>query len=309
MRKVQGFGRRIAGAWLAVVVGMLATGTSMAGEPAAYQVGTLKVEQYGNHGRPVILIPGLSSGAWVWKDTVTALEKDHVVYAVTLAGFDGTPAPKGGGNYLAQAESSVIELIRTRKLDKPVLVGHSVGGTLALKIASEQPRLLGAAVSVDGLPVFPMSENMTAAQRTQMAAGMQAKMAAATPAQFQAQQLGYMQKIGVIDPKKAETYARLSARSDAKAVAQYMAEDFALNFRDRMKNADIPVLLVSPYYAADGAASPQPFSEAQKTAYWTSLLGPAPHAKVVSISPARHFVMLDQPEKFQQVLGDFLRSL
>lgn len=307
MRKVQGFGRRIAGAWLAAVVGVLATGASMAGE-AAFQVGTLKVEQHGDHGRPVILIPGLSSGAWVWKGTVAALEKDHVVYAVTLAGFDGTPAPKGG-NYLAQAESSVIELIRTRKLDKPVLVGHSVGGTLALKIASEQPRLLGAAVSVDGLPVFPMSENMTVAQRTQMAAGMQAKMAAATPAQFQAQQLGYMQKIGVIEPKLAETCARLSARSDAKAVAQYMAEDFALNFRDRMKNADIPILLVSPYYAADGAASPQPFSEAQKTAYWTSLLGPAPHAKVVSISPARHFVMLDQPEKFQQVLGDFLRSL
>lgn len=308
MRKVQGFGRRIAGAWLAAVVGVLATGMSMAGEAAVFQVGTLKVEQHGEHGRPVILIPGLSSGAWVWKGTVAALEKDHVVYAVTLAGFDGTPAPKGG-NYLAQAESSVIELIRTRKLDKPVLVGHSVGGTLALKIASEQSRLLGAVVSVDGLPVFPMSENMTAAQRTQMATGMQAKMAAATPAQFQAQQLGYMQKIGVIDPKQAEIYAKLSARSDAKAVAQYMAEDFALNFRDRMKNANVPILLVSPYYAADGAASPQPFSEAQKTAYWTSLLGPAPHAKVVSISPARHFVMLDQPEKFQQVLGDFLRSL
>jgi pimeloyl-ACP methyl ester carboxylesterase len=41
-------------------------------------------------------------------------------------------------------------------------------------------------------------------------------------------------------------------------------------------------------------------SEAQKTAYYQSLLANAPNAKVVSISPARHFVMLDQPVKLQQ---------
>ena len=49
--------------------------------------------------------------------------------------------------------------------------------------------------------------------------------------------------------------------------------------------------------------------EAQKAAYYQGLLADAPHAKVESISPARHFVMLDQPAKFQQVLGDFLKSL
>lgn len=50
-------------------------------------------------------------------------------------------------------------------------------------------------------------------------------------------------------------------------------------------------------------------SEAQKTVYYQSLLANAPNAKVVSISPSRHFVMLDQPAKFQQVLADFLKTL
>lgn len=301
--------RRMVGPMLALVLAPGGSGVAVGRDVATSStVGTLKVERHGDHGQPVILIPGLSSGSWVWQKTVVNLEKNHVVYAVTLAGFDGTPAPKGG-NYLEQAEASVIELIHAQKLDKPVLVGHSVGGTLALKIASEQPKLLGAVVAVDGLPVFPMTENMTTEQRTKMAVGMQAGMAAATPAQFKAQQLGYFQKIGVIDPKLAETCSVLSARSDPKAVAQYMVEDFALDFRAQMKNANVPILLISPYYAADGAATKQPYTEEQKTSYWKSLLGPAPNAKVVSISPSRHFVMLDQPVKFQQALDNFLKTL
>jgi len=50
-------------------------------------------------------------------------------------------------------------------------------------------------------------------------------------------------------------------------------------------------------------------SEAQKTAYYESLLANAPTAKVISISPSRHYVMFDQPVKFQRVLDDFLKSL
>lgn len=282
---------------------------STGSEPGATtHVGTLTVQRHGDHGRPLILIPGLGGGPWVWQQIVPPLAKNHVVYSVTLAGFDGTPAP-AGGNYLAQAQTSLATLIRQQHLVKPVLIGHSLGATLALELAAKQSALLGGVVAVDGLPVFPMTENLHAAQRTSMAEAIQAKMAAATPAEFAAQQLAYMRSIGVIDPALAEKYAPLNARSDAATTAQYAAEDMALDFRAQMKDAHVPILEISPYYAPDGAASPRPFSEAQKTAYWKRLLGPAPDARVVSISPSRHFVMLDQPAKFQHVLDDFLKSL
>ncbi|HEV2620886.1 MAG TPA: alpha/beta hydrolase [Frateuria sp.] len=286
----------------------LATQPARAAEAGTLQVGTLSAQKHGSHGQPVILIPGLSSGAWAWAQTVPGLAKNHVVYTVTLAGFDGTPAP-GGGDYLAQAERSLVRLIGEQHLVKPVLVGHSLGGTLALKLASEQPQLLGAVVAVDGLPVLPMTENLPAAQRVAMAQAMKAQLAAATPAAFQAQQLGYMRSIGTIDPARAAQYAALSSRSDPKAVAEYAAEDLALDFRAQMKNATVPILEISPYYAADGKAAAQPYTEAQKTAYWKSLLGAAPHAAVASISPSRHFAMLDQPAQFQQTLDGFLNSL
>lgn len=297
---------------LALALSATAVAPALAASPAAapaVAVGTLTVAQHAGKGRPVILIPGLGSGPWAWGDTPDALARDHAVYVVTLAGFDGTPAPKGAGSYLERAQQSLVRLIEQQHLHKPVLVGHSLGGTLALKLAAEQPGLLGAVVAVDGLPVMPMTENLPPAQRQGMARSMQAQIAGASPAQFEAQQLAYMRSIGTVDAARAPGYAALSARSDPRAVARYAGEDLALDFRAGMKNATLPILEISPYYAADAAAAPQPYTEAQKSAYWKSLLGAAPNATVVSISPSRHFVMLDQPAKFQRVLRDFLDKL
>lgn len=297
--------------WLIPVTFLGGVGAAAFAQPAAptEQVGTLTVEHHGEQGRAVILIPGLEGGPWVWQRTIEHLQKDHRVYAVTLAGFDGAPAPRDGGSLLDRADASLLQLIRQHKIDKPVLVGHSLGGTLALRFAGEHPQLLGGVVAVDGLPIFPGMERVDAAQRQAMAAKMGKQLAALTPAQFAAQALGYMQKVGVIDPELAARYAPMNARSDIQATAQYMAEDLAADYRSGLKQATVPILEISPYYAPDFSKPPMVMSEAQKAAYYEGLLANAPNATVVSISPSRHYVMLDQPAKFQRVLDDFLKSL
>ncbi len=301
--------RRMFSPLLLLALGWSVTAAVLAQSPATSTVGTLKVERHGDHGRSVILIPGLQGGPWVWERTIERLQKDHVVYAVTLAGFDGVPAPAGDGNLFDRAGASLLRLIEQQKIDKPVLVGHSLGGTLAIRFASEHAGLVSGVLAVDGLPIFPGMERVDAQQRKAMAAQMQQQMGAATQAQFEAQSLGYMQKVGVIDPQMAARYAPMNARSDIKASAQYMAEDLAFDGRPRLKNATVPILEISPYNAPDFSQPPMAMSEAQKTAYYEGLLAGAPNATVVSISPSRHFVMLDQPVKFQQVLDGFLKSL
>ena len=302
------FRRRIFPLLLSLVLMLFVSGVLAHEASATSQVGTLKVERHGEHGRPVILIPGLQGGSWVWQQTIARLQKEHVVYAVTLAGFDGMPSPADGSHLFDRADASLLQLIEQQKLVKPVLVGHSLGGTLALRFAGEHADLISGVVAVDGLPIFPGMERASAEQRQAMAAQMREKMAVATPAQFQAQALSYMQKVGVIDPQLAARYAPMNARSDIKASAQYMAEDLSDDLRPGLKNANVPILEISPYYAPDFSQPPTQFSEAQKTAYYQSLLADAPNAKVVSISPSRHFVMLDQPAKFQHALDDFLKA-
>jgi pimeloyl-ACP methyl ester carboxylesterase len=302
---------------LAAVALCLAVDTAVSASAPAETVGTLQVQRYGDHGRPVILIPGLECGPWVWQQTIAHLEKDHVVYTVTLAGFDGVPPPAPdakAGTLLDRADASLLQLIERKHIDKPVLVGHSIGGTLSLRFAGEHAGLLSGVVAVDGLPIFPGMERVSAAQRQAIAAQMKAKLAAMTPAQFKAAALPYMQHVGVIDPQLAAREAPLVGRSDAQATADYMAADVAADYRPGLKQANVPILEISPYNAPDFAAaaamSKQPvMGEAQKTAYYQSLLANAPDAKVVSISPSRHFVMLDQPVKFQRALDGFLKSL
>ncbi|WP_426701126.1 alpha/beta fold hydrolase [Rhodanobacter sp. Col0626] len=295
-------------AWLAGAAAVQAQ------EPVATDaVGTLKVERFGNHGQPVILVPGLTCGTWEWRDTITQLQKSHVVYAVTLAGFDGTAAPTGD-RFLDQADASLLKLIRDRHIHKPVLVGHSIGGTLSLRFAGEHADLIAGVVAVDGLPVFPGMDRVSTTQREAIAAKMAQKMAGVTQDQYPAFALGYMQHMGVIDPQLAARHAPEVARSDIKAAARYMQEDMASDYRPGLSHASVPILEISPYYAADfekaAAMSKQPLiSEPQKTAYYASLLKDAPNAKVVSIAPSRHFVMLDQPAKFQRVLDGFLKTL
>lgn len=301
--------RRVLLPLLALTLVLPYGGAALAHEAATSGVvGTLKVERHGDHGRPVLLIPGLAGGPWVWQQAIASLEKDHVVYAVTLAGFDGMPVPTDGGNLFDRADTSLLQLIRQQKIDRPVLVGHSLGGTLALRFAGEHPELISGVVVVDGLPLFPGMDRVSAERRIAMAAGMRKQMESATPEQFKAQQLGYMQKIGVIDPALAARYAPLNARSDIKATAEYMAEDLAADGRPGLKHANVPILEISPYNVPDFSQPPMVMSEAQKVAYYQSLLANAPNAKVVSISPSRHFAMLDQPAKFQQVLDDFLKT-
>lgn len=217
--------------WMVPLLLLIAVGAPAMAQATASTVGALTVERLGNQGPAVILIPRLEGGPWVWKQTIEHLSKHHVVYALTLTGFDGVPAPTDGGNLFDRADASLLQLIRQDKINKPVLFGHCLGGTLALRFASEHPGLIAGGLAVDGLPIFPGMERVSADQRQAMAKRMQQQMAAAAPEQFQAQTLAYMQKIGLIDQQLAAKYAPMNAHSDIKASAQYMAEDLAFDGR------------------------------------------------------------------------------
>lgn len=286
------------------VIGLLALSATAVAAPQSYTVGTLHVAQYGSHGRPLILIPGLGSGAWVWQDTIAHFKQDHVIYALTLAGFDGTPAPRDAGNLFDAADASLLKLIQQRHIDKPVLIGHSLGGTLAIRFAEEHSDLLGGAIAVDGLPVFPMFARMTPEQRKAAAQRAGNMIAHATPAEFKAQQIGFMKHVGVIDPAKAEKYGQLQARSDPAATANYLVGDTSADYRPDLDKIRVPLLEIAPYYAK-GAR----YTNAQTVAFYRALLADAPHAKVVAIAPARHFAMLDQPAKFREAVAAFLGGL
>lgn len=272
------------------------------------QIGSMYVEKRANSqakGAPVILIPGLSSGAYVWDEAVKRLSQDHELYVVTLAGFHGRPALAGAK--LATAKESLLKLIQDERIEKPVLVGHSLGSALSVWFAQSHSGLIRGVFGVDGLPVFPGTENMTTEQRNAMAEGGRAQFAHADHATFSAQQTQYMRFMGVIDEKVADQLATESAKSDPVSVGDYMAELLKMDMRKDLPAISVPVAVVSPYYAPDFARANM--SADTKHAYYRSLMQGTPQLSIVPINNSRHFPMYDQATQFHDELVRFIDAL
>jgi pimeloyl-ACP methyl ester carboxylesterase len=116
-----------------------------------------------------------------------------------------------------------------------------------------------------------------------------------------------MRGTGVVDMARADEVARLTANSDPAAVTRYMAEALALDIRPALASIKAPVLVISPYFDVD--AEQQRLTEAAKTEYYRVLMTGTPNLQVVSIKPARHFVMIDQPQMTVDAIREFLKAL
>src|SRR5437868_1627793 len=127
---------------------------ALVGAPAAaqpFQPSRFSVEVVGR-GPDVILIPGLTSGRDVWRGTVAALP-GYRYHLIQVSGFAGEAARGNrAGPVVAPLAEEIARYIADRHLQHPALVGHSMGGTLAMMIAARHPELVGRLMVVDMYP-------------------------------------------------------------------------------------------------------------------------------------------------------------
>lgn len=132
---------------------------------SASAVGTtglpLDVERRGS-GEPVVLLHGFGASRFTWRHWADDLARTHDVHLLDLVGFGGAPAPRTRAGYgpLEQADT-VVRYVRERDLRRATLIGHSLGGGVALLAALELARLgeldrLAGLVSVAG-PAYPQA--------------------------------------------------------------------------------------------------------------------------------------------------------
>lgn len=97
--------------------------------------------------------------------------------------------------------------------------------------------------------------------------------------------------------------AALVAKSDTKAVADWLQADLSADLRPQLRKSSVPFLEVMPY------AQPYPYAESDTLAFYKQMLGGVPTAQVLELTPARHYAMLDQPDKFDAMLAQFLSAI
>lgn len=109
---------------------------------------TFKVSVIGQ-GDPILLFPGFTCTGEVWNEVVNELSKTNECHVFTFAGFGDVSSIEKP--WLPKIKESIEAYILTEKLSKPSLIGHSLGGTLALWLASEQDNY-NKIIVVDALP-------------------------------------------------------------------------------------------------------------------------------------------------------------
>lgn len=275
---------------------------------AGYDLNSIHVDKYGNGeaSQPaLILIPGLTNSAAVWGPTIHRFSSSHTVYALTLAGFGGRSpvmAPM-----LDKVDADIVTLIAKEHLNKPILIGHSMGGHLAIRIATEHSDLLRGVIAVDGLPVFPGFETMNSDQRAAAASKTAAQIGtAATPDQFMQAERTYIVPYLTL-AKNVDTVTKFSAGADPKATAQYLQELLSTDLRPQLSKIAVPVLELAPYDATLDKNPPAAFATATaKQMYYENLLKNDKTATVEMVQDSRHFIMIDQPDAFYVDVQNFI---
>lgn len=244
------------------------------------------------HGRPMILIPGLSSSGETWDTTVAHYQDRFECHVLTVAGFAGVP--RVAAPMLEKVRDGLADYIKKQKLDHPVIVGHSLGGFLALDVAAHYPDLPGRLVIVDSYPFLagladpkatPESARENAAQMRQYIGG---------------QSLDAYQryvKSGVATRSMVEKdsdFDRITAwglTSDRTAVGDAMAEMFATDLRDAVAKIKSPTLVMGTWIAY-AQYTDRARTEANLRTQYAKLAG----VEIQVTDKAHHFIMWDDPE-------------
>ncbi|MBI0473956.1 alpha/beta hydrolase [Sphingomonas sp. MA1305] len=253
-------------------------------------------------GSPVLLIPGLSSPAAVWDASVAQLAPHHRVITVQVNGFAGdAPGANLSPGILAGVVADLHGYLAAQKLAGVPVVGHSMGGLLAMQFALAHPGDVGRIMIVDSLPFYGrlFGPTMTPAMIEPRAKMMREAMAARYGKPADPAATAALANQMALKPESRAKVTAWVGQADARVGAQAMYEDLTTDLTADLPKLRAPVTLVVPYNAM--------LPQAQVDALYRGAYAGTPTLSVVEIGDAAHFVMLDQPEAFAKALDDFLR--
>ena len=108
----------------------------------------LEVLDWGGSGRAVVLLAGGGDTAHVFDDFAPKLTTHNHVYGITRRGF-GASGYADAENVGERLGEDVLTVIDALKLDKPILVGHSIGGAELSWMANRHPDRVAGVVYLE----------------------------------------------------------------------------------------------------------------------------------------------------------------
>lgn len=267
----------------------------------------IQVEVVGQ-GRPVLMVPGLNSAGDTWTETCAALRKDRVqCHIVTLPGFAGQPSAADASKdaWLDDMRDRLLAYVDDRKLKRPVVMGHSLGGFLALQMAIKQPERFERVVVVDALAFLGAVRNpaATADQVKPIAEGMRKQMLTQDEASYRAGVAANLKGMAH-DAKRVETLTTWGNASDRAITAQAMYELMTIDLRGQLDRIRVPTLVLGAW----AAYAPYGVTKESTAALYKGQYAKLDGVRIEMSEGGYHFLMWDDPQWLQQQVRDFIAS-
>lgn len=256
-------------------------------------------------GRDVIFIPGMSSSRDVWTTTADALDDTYRVHLVQVNGFAGAPVgANGDGAVSAPVAEEIARYISENHLDRPAVIGHSMGGTIGMMLAARHPNAVGKLMVVDMFPFMGAmfgGPNATPESVTPVADQIRGAMRMAVQGQVSDQTRGMISSMVRTESARPEIIEH-ARQSNVGVTANAFHELITTDLRPELPNirAPLTVLYVIPPQA--------PVTPEQYDGFLRASYASVPSARIVKIDDSYHFIMIDQYDRFMSEVNTFLGS-
>jgi pimeloyl-ACP methyl ester carboxylesterase len=248
---------------------------------------------------PLLLLHGLG-GAWQnWLLTIPAFMASHRVVAPDLPGFGGSEMPVGRISIQGYARI-VDELCRTLGLERPVVIGNSMGGFIGAELALAFPTRVqklvlvsAAGLSVEDMKKEPLLTIGRLMSVTATRAGSQANVLIKRPRLrrlFLQLVVRYPEKLSL--PLATE----LVAGGSAPGFVGGLDAVLSYRIRERLSGVETPTLIV---WGRNDILIP-----VGDAAEFERLIGANAHA--VIFDDTGHLAMIERPTRFNELLADFI---
>ncbi|MGB9751571.1 MAG: alpha/beta hydrolase [Roseiflexus castenholzii] len=246
---------------------------------------TVHYEVFGR-GRPVLFLHGWM-GSWrYWYPTIEQVEKQYRAYSFDFWGF-GESRRKSTTESIGNYSRQVIRFLDALGIDKVMLVGHSMGGMVALKTALDAPTRIAKVVTV-GAPIVGDSLSWFL------------KLTYYRPIANTFANAPWLRRflfrhfLGETSDPAVQEILDDSLKSSAVTLQRSIASMLHTDLRPEIGRLAVPALIV--HGGRDEIVNPNQ----------ADLFHHVPLAQVVVMPKSRHFPFLDEPDQFNTLLLGFL---